>query len=632
MEARVFQHVADQRSFCRGGLRLAVLFRAVRPMARCPGFLVAGLATIGLWLCGCTPFAEYVRNGFKVGPNYHKPPAPLAPDWIDASDKRLKRGPANLSQWWKVFNDPVLDRLICTAYQQNLTLREAGFRVLQARAQLGIAVGTIFPQTQSMTGSYTREALSRETANRGLTTAMRFVSQWDYGFNLAWELDFWGRFRRAIESAGANLDVSVEDYDDVLVTLLSDVATAYVQMRTLETRILYARKNLAIQRLTYKIAVDKKGIFSTPLDVDQALSILRQTEAGIPELEISLRQTTDQLCILLGIPPEELRARLGKGNIPTAPPEVVLGIPADLLRRRPDIRRAERQTAAQSAQIGVAESLLYPHFTIRGTLDYQAALFKNLFRSDAMSGNIMPGFQWDILNYGRLLNNVRLQDARFQELVAAYQQTVLVAQREAEDGLVTFLKAQERTRLQGEAVAAGAAAVKAIMDLWDRGLLLSDYTRVAQLLQNQVQLEDTLAQAQGEIALGLIQVYKAMGGGWQIRCTGCSEPVLRPQGTLAGPCPAPVVASRSRPGPVQPIQQTSWTRADRGSAAVPARVVRRVQESRSRDREGAVPPSRSLRVAAPIKETVPQSEDAAASFREVTILRPEVKPGSREEP
>jgi len=493
------------------------------------------LGIVALSFCGCTTLSEYIHNGFEVGPKYKKPPAPVAVSWIDASDKRLRRGSDDLSQWWKVFHDPVLDKLICSAYNQNLTLRQAGFRVLEARAQLGITVGNIFPQLQAMTGSFERQAVSLETANRTASSAAkRFFSQWNYGFTLAWELDFWGRFRRAIESDSAVLDASVEGYDEVLVTLLGDVATAYVQMRTLEKRIDYARKNAAIQRVTYEIAKSKKGLFASGLDVDQAFSTLRQTEALIPVLETALRLTTNQLCILLGIPPEELRTRLGPGDIPTVAPEVVVGIPADLLRRRPDVRQAERLAAAQSALIGVADSAFYPHISIVGTIDYQAERFKHLFDSRAMSGNITPGFQWDLLNYGRFFHNVRLQNSRFQELVAAYQQTVLIANQETENGLVTFLKAQEQTRLQKESADAGEEAVKAIQDLWNRGLL-TDYTRVAQLEQNLVVLQDTLAQAEGQIALGLIQVYEALGGGWQIRCTGCAETVMPPQ--WASPTP-----------------------------------------------------------------------------------------------
>jgi NodT family efflux transporter outer membrane factor (OMF) lipoprotein len=504
-------------------------------------------------LCGCTTFTEYIHNGFKVGPNYRKPPAPVAAEWIDAKDKRVHSEPDDLSQWWKVFHDPVLDRLICSAYQQNLTLRQAGFRVLEARAQLGIAVGNLFPQVQDMTGSYEREATSTATAGRTVsTTVKRFFGQWNYGFNLAWELDFWGRFRRAIESDSDTLDASVEGYDDVLVTLLSDVATAYVQMRTLEQRIAYAKNNVAIQRKTYEITLDRqKGKLASGLDVNQALSTVRQTEAVIPVLEASLRQTTNQLCILLGIPPEELRARLGPAGIPTTPPDVVVGIPADLLRRRPDVREAERLVAAQCAQIGVAESAFYPHVSIVGTIDYQAEHFKKLFTPAAFSGNISPGFTWDILNYGRFLNNVRLQNARFQELVADYQQSVLNANVETENGLTAFLNAQEQARLQKEAADAGLASVKAIQDLWKDGLL-TDYTRVAQVELNQVVLEDTLAQAQGNIALGLIQVYKALGGGWQIRLNGCNEPPILPQ-SATPPCDAPnAVVTDGKPAQAAP--------------------------------------------------------------------------------
>jgi outer membrane protein TolC len=342
-------------------------------------------------------------------------------------------------------------------------------------------------------------------------------------------------------------------------------------MRTLEKRIAYARKNVEIQRESYRLAKAKGKAFLAGPDVDQALSILRQTEATIPELEISLRQTTDQLCILLGIPPEELRARLGPGEIPTAPPEVVVGIPADLLRRRPDVREAERRAAAQSAQIGVADSDFYPHISISGTLQYQAEHFVKLFDQRALSGNLTPGLTWNLLNYGRILNNVRLQDARFQELVATYQQTVLTADREAEDGLVTFLKAQERTRLQKETVDAGTSALKATQDLYEAGFI--DYTRVAQLLLNQVVLEDTLAQAQGEIGLGLIQAYRALGGGWQIRCTGCTETPLLPQ-SASDSEPAPmtrVPASPPNAAPLKPVPASPPTPAPMPQAATPSR-------------------------------------------------------------
>jgi NodT family efflux transporter outer membrane factor (OMF) lipoprotein len=462
---------------------------------------------------------DYISNGLKVGPNYRRPPVPLETNWIDAADVRVRKESDDLSSWWTVFNDPVLNNLICFAYRQNLTLREAGYRVLAARAQLGIAIGELFPQLQDATASFTQTALSRETASTQ-SLGHRFFPTWQYGFGLAWELDFWGRFRRAIESAEDSLDASVEDYDDVLVSLLSDVATNYVQMRVTEQRIRYVRENVALQRKTVQVIEGRKNVgVARQLDVDQARSILAQTEAGIPQLEISLRQTTDRLCILLGIPPEELRAKLESAPIPTAPSDVAVGIPADLLRRRPDIRRAERQAAAQCAEIGVAESELYPHITIIGTLGWSAAQFPNLFRSTAFNGTVGPTLQWNILNYGRLLNNIRVQDARFQELVLGYQNAVLTAQQETEDGLVTFLKAQEFAKLQGECVDYAERAVKVVLAQYELGTV--EITQLIQIEQSLVQQQDTLALAQGEIPTGLIQVYRALGGGWQIRCTGC---------------------------------------------------------------------------------------------------------------
>jgi NodT family efflux transporter outer membrane factor (OMF) lipoprotein len=482
------------------------------------GFQTALIVALVLCCCGCTPVREYIQNGFKVGPNYREPPAAVAKNWIDASDKRVRTESDDLSKWWTVFNDPVLNQLVCYAYNQNLTLREAGYRVLQARAQLGISIGEIFPQTQSMNGDFLHEATSGKTASGAPQT---FFSRWDYGFTLSWELDFWGRFRRAIESDSAALDASVADYDDVLVTLLGTVASTYVTYRTSELRIKYATDNAKIQAKVLAITkaqFDVKKI--AKIDLDQAESTYDQTMAGIPELEITLRTASNQLCVLLGIPPEELSQKLGTAPIPVAPVDVVVGIPADLLRRRPDVRQAERLAAAQCAQIGVAESAFYPHISIVGTIDYQAARFKDLFNGKALSGNVGPSFEWDILQYGRLLNGVRLQQASFMELVEAYRQAVLNANQEVETGIITFLKAQERYKWQKKSVDAGKSAVDTVEQQWHAGTV--DFTRVAQLLQNQVVLEDTLAQIEGEIATGLITTYQALGGGWEMRITGCT--------------------------------------------------------------------------------------------------------------
>jgi NodT family efflux transporter outer membrane factor (OMF) lipoprotein len=481
-------------------------------------------AVVVLLVSGCTPWSQYLENGFKVGPNYSRPPAPIAPEWIDAADERVRSESDDLSAWWRVFDDPVLDNLICIAYRQNLTLREAGFRVLAARAQLGIAIGNVFPQSQYMAGDYSRNALSAQTANNlfqfGLPGVTRYFDQWDYNFGLSWELDFWGRFRRAVEANAANLDASVANYDDVLVTLLGDIASNYVLRRSLEQQIVYTKENIELQRETLTI-VDARFRAKTigALDLHQARSTLAQTEAQRQELEINLRLVENQLCVLMGRPPHELQSLLGSGNIPAAPAEVAVGIPADLLRRRPDIRRAERLAAAQSAQIGVAESEFYPHIAITGAIGYSAENLSQLFQPASLTGAIGPGFRWNLLNYGRILNNVRLQDATLAQLIADYQNTVLNGSREVEDGLVRFLRAKVRVKFQTTSVDEAEQAVKLSLVQYKAGTV--DFTRVTQLELNLVQQKDILAQANAEVAQGLVQVYKALGGGWEIKCTGC---------------------------------------------------------------------------------------------------------------
>ncbi|MEN6405860.1 MAG: TolC family protein [Thermoguttaceae bacterium] len=471
-----------------------------------------GLAMLGL--TGCTSLSDYVHNGFKVGPNYCTPSAPVADQWIDQADIHVADD-QSLSRWWTVFQDPTLDRLIVTSYRQNLSLREAGFRILQARAILGVAKGEVFPQTQNAAGGYQRMAKSQTMP--GLSTP--FYDQWSFGFNLSWELDFWGRFRRAVAAASDRLDASVADYDQVLVTLLGDVASNYVQIRTTQERLRYLRQNVTILELVLKWTKrrEKVGFRTIPLDVHQTESNLEQTISGISQLEMDLRIAENRLCVLMGVPPTNLRETLGEDYIPTAPATLAIGIPGDLLRRRPDVRRAERLAAAQSEAIGIATSDLYPAFSINGTLGWQSMDFSDLLGSQSLNGSVGPTFQWKLLNYGRIINNVRYQEARFQELVTDYQQTVLQAAREAEDGLVTFLQAQRRTQHLTKSVTSASAAVRDMFLPTELGQPGFDFNRFALIEQNRITQQDLLAQSRGQIAQGLILVYRALGGGWEIR-------------------------------------------------------------------------------------------------------------------
>jgi NodT family efflux transporter outer membrane factor (OMF) lipoprotein len=477
-------------------------------------------------LCGCG-LSEWAKNGGKVGPNYTPPPVAVAEHWIDYRDPRLKSEGQDLSRWWSVFEDPVLDSLIDEAYQQNLSLRVAGERIMESRARRGIAVGNLFPQQQEAAGSFTANKASTEAVNGGTE---QWFKNWEAGFNVSWELDLWGRFRRAIESADADLDASVANYDDVLVVLLADVTSNYIQYRTFQERIAVARRNVAIQEKSYQLAQDKFNAgASTERDVQQSRQVLEQTRALIPQLEAGARQAANALCVLLGIPPLDLTARLGEAaKIPTAPPELALGVPADLLRRRPDIRRIERQAAAQSALIGVAKSDLYPRFSLLGSIGVRAEDFSNLFDTPgSMSGSIGPAFHWDILNYGRIESNVAVQEARFRQLVLTYQESVLRAAREAEDAAVDFLKSQERARYLGASVAAAARTVDISYDQFQQGII--DFTPVYLFEGTLAEQQDQLAIAQGQIALSLVDLYRALGGGWEMRLHEASAaPTTRP--------------------------------------------------------------------------------------------------------
>ncbi len=373
-------------------------------------------------------------------------------------------------------------------------------------------------------------------------------SQWTLGASLAWELDFWGRFRRAIEAADANLDASVENYDDVLVLLISDVAQTYTNIRIAEQRLAYARENVRIQQGSLRIAQDRlREGATTRLDVTQAQTDLSNTEASIPVLEASRRQASNQLCILLGMPPQNLDQALnGRAGIPAAPAQVAVGVPAELLRRRPDVRRAEREVAAQSAMIGIATSELYPHFSIDGTIYLDAMNFKDLFDPNSIAGSVGPAFRWNILNYGRLVNNIRVQDARFQQLAVQYQNTVLQANAEAENALVGFLKAQQQVRSVAQSAEAARQSVEIVMTQYQEGK--SDFNRVFTVQRVLTQQQDQLAVVQGSVAQSLIQLYRSLGGGWRIRLAAPAQQPAAEQPAADQPA-APAPAQPAVPAP-----------------------------------------------------------------------------------
>lgn len=501
--------------------------------------------------------------GCMVGPNFERPAAPLAERWQQSGDPSVRLDRQANAQWWTVFNDPVLNTLVDTASRQNLTLLAAGTRVLEARATLGVAIGGFFPQDQTLGGNanYTRLPESDVTSSP-LGNLGNFWRA-SLSASVAWELDFWGRFRRGVLSADAAYLASIASYDDVLVTLIGDVANTYIGIRTMQEQIAIARANVVRQRRSLEIARDRfTGGATSGLDVAQAENILAQTEALVPQYTAQLQQGLAALRVLLGMPPESLASLLG-GNrhaIPTPPESVAVGIPADLLRRRPDIRVVELQAAAQSEQIGIARSQLFPAFRLLGVFGSSASTARggsldNLFNSSGIQFAFGSSFSWPILNYGQITNQVRVQDARLQALLIQYRDTVLRAQRDVDSALAGYVQGGRQVRALRRSVAAAQQTLSLALEQYELGS--RDFTIVLLAQQYLLQAQNTLTTALGARATSLANVYRALGGGWQIRegrpfIDDATREQMRARtnwGQLLPPAGTPVAPTPGLPGP-----------------------------------------------------------------------------------
>jgi len=537
-----------------------VVVQSVAIVAR-PSNVITVRGVVARWVCAATLFLPIA--GCAVGPNFVPPTAPITDQFREANNRSVKSTHEDYRDWWKTFHDPILNRLIQTAYNQNLTLLSAGTRVLQARAVLGIAIGEIYPQLQQGTGSLINNRSSAATPLAGPLATPAYFWTDSVGAQAAWELDFWGKFRRGVESADGAYLASIASYDAVLVSLLGDVTATYIGIRTTERLIAIARDNVTDQEQALGIAQARyNGGAVSERDVFEAKNVLGQTQAAIPQLTIQLQQLQNALCVLLGVPPQSLGASFARsrGRIPLPPRTVAVGIPADLLRRRPDVRAAELAALAQSAQIGVAEAQLYPAISISGTFGGSASTANGhnlgeVFASKGMTYAGGPAFQWNILNYGQITNNIRLQDATLQQLLVDYQNTVLNAQQQVDNGLSTFLQSQQQVEFLRSSAQAASGALKIALDQYNHGA--TDFTTVLVAEQNLFQAQSSLAVAMGNVPLGLTAVYRALGGGWQIRqdshfVDAATNEQMRARtnwGTLLPPSNEPQPPAPGLPGP-----------------------------------------------------------------------------------
>jgi outer membrane protein TolC len=481
-----------------------------------------------------------------VGPDYQAPPGPSMPaEW--QAEERASASAAEAS-WWRLFNDPVLDELIELGANQNLSLQAAGLRIVQARAALGISDALIFPQQQQLNGNLSR-LYQNETSfnNAGI------------GLDFGWEMDIWGKYARGIEASEAALYATIASYRDVLVTLTAEIARNYISYRTAEERAFLSQQNISIQeRVVEMTLVQYESGNVSELDVQQARTQLYATQSSLPGLTIARRQSVNALAVLLGTLPEAVEPILARGSqrnpssydqrmreasasaeasqrfiaeyqansiIPRSP-ELQLEVDPALVLRRPDLQVAELQARAQSARIGQAESNLYPQFFLFGSIGLSDTVRSgdSFSASNAVTAAVGPGLSWNIFQYDRIRNQVRIEDARFQESLTNYNQRVLQAVQEVSNALVAYRYTLERAEYDWNAVQASIRAFNISANQYNNGLVT--YQRLLSTVEKMTLREDAFAQTRGSIASQMVALYKALGGGWE---PFANLPLLKPE-------------------------------------------------------------------------------------------------------
>ncbi|MFZ4774051.1 MAG: efflux transporter outer membrane subunit [Terrimicrobiaceae bacterium] len=480
-----------------------------------------------------------------VGPNYVVPRAVVEDQWVERRAVSGKPYGEPEIFWWRNFHDSTLTRLVELAYANNLTLQSAGVRILQVRAELNRSIGNLFPQQQGVSGGLNYAYIPPSTGGSSsvgstspvLNALAQNINQQKPDFSIgpnlltnqslfsaSWEIDFWGKFRRQIESDKAKYLSTVAAYDDALVTLIGDVATTYINIRTVQRQIAITQQNIELQKESFRIAqVRYQSGETSELDPSQAQTQLLQTQAQIPSLESSLRQLKNSLAVLIGQTPNTVDAIVKTGEIPQPPAKMVAGIPKDLLRRRPDVRQAGLNAAAKSALIGVQVANLLPAFSLSGTFgssssNIGAQQLIDIFNWQNAIVNAGGNIAMPVLNYGRLINQVRQQDAAFQEAALNYQNTVLTAQKDVENGLTQFYNGRASMAFLAQAVKSARTSTTLAISRYKAGQ--SDYTTVLSAEQAQLSVELNYANAQSGTVTGVVNTYRSLGGGWQIRNGG----------------------------------------------------------------------------------------------------------------
>ncbi|CAH1575660.1 TolC family protein [Vibrio rotiferianus] len=470
-----------------------------------------------------------------LGPDYvHPEQSALPSDWsVEKAAQDTQQSEQKLQQWWQQFNDPTLNQLVEMASQQNLDLEAAGLRIVQARSLLGISTGLQYPQVQTVSGNLARAYVNDQGVNNAALS-----------FDAGWEMDIWGKYARGIESAEAGYYASIASYHDIMVTITAEVARNYINYRTFQERILLSRRNIEIQERVVNITqvqFDSGNV--TELDVQQAKNQLFNTKAAQPSLEIAMKQSRTALALLLGVLPEEVESLLqsdgfaqrmadcenqfkssgrkpalsgsDERSIVPSPPLLENKVDANLVMRRPDLQVSEMQARVQSAKIGVAETALYPSFSLFGSIGIDSTVpdGSSFSFSDSLTMVVGPTFSWNIFQYGRVKNNIRFEDARFQETLTNYNKKVLQAVNEVTNALEAYDLYLEQKSLRLQSVNSSIRAFNISMTQYENGQI--SFERLLNSVEKMTRAEDSYANIKGNVANQVVALYKALGGGWE---------------------------------------------------------------------------------------------------------------------
>ncbi|MDF1810346.1 MAG: efflux transporter outer membrane subunit [Phycisphaerales bacterium] len=482
-------------------------------MQRIPQRILKSDRNRALKIALLTAFVGF-NQGCSVGPKYTAPDIQVPSEFQTQLSNAIETQQIQLGEWWTVFDDDLLNNLVDRGLTNNLDIQQAIYRIQESRALRGVSGAALLP-TVDTSGAYSRTESSTKLATGAFSP--RITNSYQLGIDAKWEIDIWGRNRHSVEAAQADLELTVENTRDVLVSIMGEIALNYVELRTFQERLRIARANVDLQEQTLQLTQSQfDANLVSKLDVSQARSNLESTRSTVPTLISGVHGIENRISVLLGVFPGELRKELSiSTSIPTPPTGVMVGVPTDVVRQRADIRAAERALAAQTARVGVATADLYPRLTLSGNIGFQAANSGDLLSSAARTGQFGPTLVWNLFDRKKLRDQIRVEDARVGQALAQYEQVVLVAFEEIENAMIEFQQEQVREEHLALAVIDARTAVELSRDRYRQGL--TDFQSVIDTQSRLFQLEDTLATSNGAISTALIRLYKSLGGGWDSR-------------------------------------------------------------------------------------------------------------------